>query len=89
MVKFLEGKNIKLKSNDGKIYGVPDAILQKSKLLKDLTTDKEDEVITIKEANGDCLKKVIEYLYHYKDFETKEIPKPFPENPGENFLKVY
>ena len=74
-------------SSDGKIYEVPDTILQKSNLLKELTTDNEGEVITLKEVNEECLKRVIEYLYHYKDFEPKEIPKPFPENCDANFLR--
>ena len=83
----MEGKNVKLMSSDGKIYEVPDTILQKSTLLKELTTDNEGEVITLKEVNEECLKRVIEYLYHYKDFEPKEIPKPFPENCDANFLR--
>ena len=83
----MEGKNVKLKSSDGKIYEVPDTILQKSTLLKELTSDNEGEVITLKEVNEECLKRIIEYLYHYKDFEPKEIPKPFPENCDANFLR--
>ena len=79
--------NLKLMSSDDKIYEVPDTILQKSTLLKELTTDNEGEVITLKEVNEECLKRVIEYLYHYKDFEPKEIPKPFPENCDANFLR--
>lgn len=74
-------------SSDGKIYEVPDTILQKSNLLKELTTDNEGEVITLKEVNEECLKRIIEYLYHYKDFEPKEVPKPFPENCDANFLR--
>ena len=87
MDKELEGKNVKLKSKDGKIFEVPDTILRKSKLLKELTTDNEGEVITLKEVNEECLKRIIEYLYHYKDFEPKEIPKPFPDNCDANFLR--
>ena len=83
----MEGKNVKLMSSDGKIYEVPDTILQKSTLLKELTTDNEGEVITLKEVNEECLKRVIEYLYHYKDFEPKEVPKPFPDNCDANFLR--
>ena len=83
----MEGKNVKLMSSDDKIYEVPDTILQKSTLLKELTTDNEGEVITLKEVNEECLKRIIEYLYHYKDFEPKEIPKPFPENCDANFLR--
>ena len=83
----MEGKNVKLKSSDGKIYEVPDTILQKSTLLKELTTDNEGEVITLKEVNEECLKRIIEYLYHYKDFEPKEIPKPFPEITDANFFR--
>ena len=83
----MEGKNVKLMSSDGKIYEVPDTILQKSTLLKELTTDNEGEVITLKEVNEECLKRIIEYLYHYKDFEPKEVPKPFPDNCDANFLR--
>ena len=83
----MEGKNVKLKTSDDKIYEVPDTILQKSTLLKELTTDNEGEVITLKEVNEECLKRIIEYLEHYKDFEPKEIPKPFPENCDANFLR--
>ena len=83
----MEGKNVKLMSSDDKIYEVPDTILQKSTLLKELTTDNEGEVITLKEVNEECLKRIIEYLYHYKDFEPKEIPEPFPENCDANFLR--
>ena len=83
----MEGKNVKLKTSDDKIYEVPDTILQKSTLLKELTTDNEGEVITLKEVNEECLKRIIEYLYHYKDFEPKEIPKPFPDNCDANFLR--
>ena len=83
----MEGKNVKLMSSDGKIFEVPDTILQKSTLLKELTTDKEGEVITLKEVNEECLKRIIEYLYHYKDFEPKEIPKPFPEIVDANFFR--
>ena len=83
----MEEKNVKLMSSDGKIYEVPDTILKKSNLLKELTTDNEGEVITLKEVNEECLKRIIEYLYHYKDFEPKEVPKPFPENCDANFLR--
>ena len=83
----MEGKNVKLMSSDGKIYEVPDTILKKSTLLKELTTDNEGEVITLKEVNEECLKRIIEYLYHYKDFEPKEIPKPFPEITDANFFR--
>ena len=87
MDEEMEGKNVKLMSSDGKIYEVPDTILKKSNLLKELTTDNEGEVITLKEVNEECLKRIIEYLYHYKDFEPKEIPKPFPEITDANFLR--
>ena len=87
MDEEMEGKNVKLKTSDDKIYEVPDTILKKSTLLKELTTDNEGEVITLKEVNEECLKRIIEYLYHYKDFEPKEIPKPFPENCDANFLR--
>ena len=83
----MEGKNVKLMSSDDKIYEVPDTILQKSTLLKELTTDNEGEVITLKEVNEECLKRIIEYLYHYKDFEPKEIPKPFPDSCDANFFR--
>ena len=83
----MEGKNVKLMSSDGKIYEVPDTILKKSTLLKELTTDNEGEVITLKEVNEECLKKIIEYLYHYKDFEPKKFSTPSPPKTKEKFLK--
>ena len=33
------------------------------------------------------MEKVIDYLKHYKDFEPKEIPKPFPERTDDEFLR--
>jgi S-phase kinase-associated protein 1 len=51
----------------------------KSNLLKGLIQDyTEDTDIPMPDIKGDVLKKVVEYLTHYKETDPKEIPKPLP-----------
>lgn len=52
----------------------------KSVLLKGLIQDYEDNEIPMPDIRGDILKKVIEYLDHYKTTEPKEILRPLPSN---------
>ena len=47
----------------------------------------EDSIIFLRQIDGKFLKKIIDYLDHYKDFEPKEIPKPFPEKTDDQFLR--
>ena len=39
------------------------------------------------DVDSKYLELVIKYLEHYKDFEPKEVPKPFPERTDEEFMK--
>ena len=85
----MESGEVKLKSSDGKIFEVPIDILQKSKLFADINQSDEDEEneIELKEVDGKNLERIIEYLKHYKDIEPKEIPKPYPEQTDDAFLR--
>ena len=85
----MESPKIKLKSVDNIIFEVPVDILKKVKLISDILDEssKEEQIINLKEINGKYLEKVIDYLKHYKDFEPKEIPKPFPERTDDEFLR--
>ena len=57
----------------------PQAAL-KSGLIKELIQDFEENEIPMPDIRGDILKKVIEYLDHYKTTEPKEILRPLPSN---------
>ena len=59
---------------------------KKIKDLMDLGYEKK-EVIFLREVDSFCLEKIIEYLKHYKYFDPKEIPKPFPERTDDAFLR--
>ena len=85
----MESPKIKLKSVDNIIFEVPVDILKKVKLISDILDEssKEEQIINLKEINGKYLEKVIDYLKHYKDFEPKEIQKPFPERTDDEFLR--
>ena len=85
----MESPKIKLKSVDNIIFEVPVDILKKVKLISDILDEssKEEQIINLKEINGKYLEKIIDYLKHYKDFEPKEIPKPFPERTDDEFLR--
>ena len=60
----------------------------KSKLLDNLLKDSnEEELFSLPDVDSKYLELVIKYLEHYKDFEPKEVPKPFPERTDEEFMK--
>ena len=85
----MESQKVQLKSSDNVIFEVPVDILQKAKLLSDLLYEasEEKETIFLREVDSFNLEKIILYLEHYKDFEPKEIPKPFPERTDDAFLR--
>ena len=85
----MESQKVQLKSSDNVIFEVPVDILQKAKLLSDLLYEasEEKETIFLREVGSFSLEKIIQYLEHYKDFEPKEIPKPFPERTDDAFLR--
>jgi S-phase kinase-associated protein 1 len=72
-------KNITLISSDGQKVSIDEKSCGKSNLLKGLIQDyTADTDIPMPDIKGDVLKKVVDYLTHYKDSEPKEIPKPLP-----------
>ena len=85
----MESQKVQLKSSDNIIFEVPVDILQKAKLFSDLLDEacEEKEIIFLREVDSFNLEKIILYLEHYKDFEPKEIPKPFPERTDDAFLR--
>ena len=82
-------KKVKLKSIDNKIFEVPIDILRKVKLISGIVEQARDEgkIILLREIEGKQLEQVIQYVKHYKNFEPKKIPKPFPERTDEKFLR--
>ena len=81
-------KKVKLKTSDNIIKEVDPNILMKSKLLDNLLKDfNEEELFSLPDVDSKYLELVIKYLEHYKDFEPKEVPKPFPERTDEEFMK--
>ena len=85
----MESKKVQLKSSDNKIFEVPVDILKKAKLISESLDEayEKKKVIFLREVDSFCLEKIIKYLEHYKDFDPKEIPKPFPERTDDAFLR--
>ena len=85
----MESKKVQLKSSDNKIFEVPVDILKKAKLISESLDEASEgkEIIFLREVDSFCLEKTIKYLEHYKDFDPKEIPKPFPERTDDAFLR--
>ncbi len=85
----MSSKTIKLKTIDNKIYEVPIDILRKCKLISGLVEQASDEskIILLREVQAKQLEEILEYLKHYKNFEPKKIPKPFPERTDESFFR--
>ena len=85
----MEPKKIKLKSIDNQIFEVPVDICHKAKLISNIVdqASDDDSIIFLRQIDGKFLQKIIDYLEHYKDFEPKEIPKPFPEKTDDEFLR--
>ena len=78
----------KLKSSDGETFKVDKAVLEKSKILKELANDFPDEEadLPINEVDSKNLKKIIEFMEHYKNSNPKEIPKPLPTHDLKTIL---
>jgi S-phase kinase-associated protein 1 len=72
-------KPLILTSSDGIKVSIDEKSASRSTLVKGLLQDyQEEKDIPMPEVRGDVLKKVVEYLIHYKDSEPREIPKPLP-----------
>ena len=82
-------RKVKIKTIDKKIYEVPIDILKKAKLISGLVEQASDEskIILLREVEGKHLEQILQYLKHYKNFEPKKIPKPFPERTDESFFR--
>ena len=80
---------VKLKTIDNKIFEVPVHILRKAKLISGMIDQASDEnkIILLREVKGKYLEQILNYLKHYKNFEPKKIPRPFPERTDDNFLR--
>jgi S-phase kinase-associated protein 1 len=79
-------KMINLTSSDGIKVTVDESSAKRSNLLKGLIQDyDESSDIAMPDINGAVLRKIVEYLVHYKDSEPSEIPKPLP---SANLLEV-
>ena len=85
----MEEKIIKLKTSDNELIEVSNTLLTKSKLLNGLIDEDEEynTIFLININNKAILENVIKYLEHFKDFEPKEYPKPFPDMADEQFFR--
>ena len=85
----MSSHKVRLKTIDNKIFEVSIDILKKAKLISGMVEQASDEnkTILLRELKGKCLEQILAYLKHYKNFEPKKIPKPFPERTDENFLR--
>lgn len=89
-------KTITLVSSDGEKIQVSAKAAQRSVLIKGIIEDYPDDAeVPLNNVKKEILKKVVEYLEHYKDEEPKEIPKNltnvYKENVSEfdfNFINV-
>lgn len=77
--------NLELTSSDKMKFELNSKAGERSGLLKNLISDyEESKDIPLPDIKGEILKKIVDYLTHYKDIEPKEIPKPLPTaNLGE------
>ena len=67
-------------SSDGEKIETSAKAVMRSTLIKDSIQDCRDDIIefTANNVKGNILKKIVEYLEHYKDTEPKEIERPLP-----------
>ena len=71
--------NLTLTSADNQKIQIDSKSAERSHLLKGLIADyNQKEDIPLPDIKYDILKKVVEYLAHYKDKEPVQIPKPLP-----------
>lgn len=79
-------KNITIISSDGENITIDEKSAKRSNLLNGVLQDfKGDLEIPTPSVRAEVLKKVVEYLTHYKESEPREIPKPLPST---NLLDV-
>jgi S-phase kinase-associated protein 1 len=72
-------KPLTLTSSDGMKVTLDEKSACRSTVIKGLLQDFQEEgEIPMSEVRGEVLKKVVEYLIHYREKEPREIPKPLP-----------
>ena len=76
----MDSTNLVLLSSDNQKIEIDSESAQKSNLLKGSIGDfnTQQEPIQLPDIKYDILKKIVEYLTHYKDKTPKDIPKPMP-----------
>lgn len=80
-------REIILKTSDGQEFHIKEKAASRSKLIKDILTDYQDEnIIPLPEVDGKTLTKILEYLEHYVNSEPKEIPKPLKDSHLEKVI---
>ena len=67
-------------SSDGEKFELSKRAAMRSQLVKESISENSEDAIEFKvdKVKGTVLKKVVEYLEHYKDQEPKEIERPLP-----------
>ena len=80
-----DGTKVILISSDSKRFEISAKAAMRSEIIKESILDsKEDEIeFNVNKVNGDILKKIVEYLEHYKNEEPKEIERPLPSSKFE------
>ena len=76
----MDSKNLILESSDNQKIEIDIESAQKSHLLEiyiDISSNLQ-EPIKLPDIKFDILKKIVEYLTHYKDKTPKDIPRPMP-----------
>ena len=72
--------SITLKSSDGQQFQIDIKSAKRSTYIADLIEEHKGETeFLIPEVEAKILKKIVEYLIHYKDSEPKEITQPLPK----------
>ena len=66
-------------SSDGQRFEISAKAAMRSQLMKDIIIGNTQEEIEVKanSVKGDILKKVVEYLEHYKNEKPRKIEQPF------------
>ena len=71
--------NLTLTSSDNQKIQIDSKSAERSHLLKGLIADyNQKDDIPLPDIKYDILKKLVEYLAHYKEKEPQQIPKPLP-----------
>ena len=78
---------ITLKSSDGQQFQIDIKSAKRSTYIADLIEEHKGETeFLIPEVEAKILKKIVEYLIHYKDSEPKEIKRPLKDSKIEKIL---